>query len=104
MRRAASAPLQDADVRAHALHILPSLRSQSHKCAVMMRITARVCAAPASSRAVRSNSSLTVFVWTNALAHTSDKSAHNPRNHPPKTPPRPRPKGARKVNATTRVS
>jgi len=72
-------------VLADALHILPHPRTQSHKCAVMMRITARVCAAPASNSAVHDNPSRTVFVWTNASAHTSDKSAQNRRNHTPKT-------------------
>ena len=64
----------------------------------MTRITARVCAAPVSNGAIHSNSSLTVFVWTNTPAHTSDKSAHT---HP-KNPPRPRQKQAQKVNATTK--
>jgi len=35
------------------LHILPRPCSQSHKCAVMVRITARVCAAPANKRVIR---------------------------------------------------
>ena len=74
-------------MRAHDLHILPHLREQSHKCAVMVRITARVCAAPASNEAVRANPYRTVFVWTNAPTHTSDKSAQNHRNHTPKTRP-----------------
>ena len=53
----------------------------------MIRITARVCAAPASNEAVRANPFRTLFVWTNALTYTSDKSAHNHRNHTPKTGP-----------------
>ena len=69
------------------LHILPRLRIQSHKCAVMMRITARVCAAPASNDAVRISLYRTIFVWTNAAANRSDKSAQNRRNHTPKTRP-----------------
>ena len=67
------------------LHILPSSRTQSHKCAVMMRITARVCAAPASNDAVRISLYRTIFVWTNATANRSDKSAQTRRNHIPKT-------------------
>lgn len=70
---------------AHALHILPPLSTESHKCAVMMRITARVCAAPISNDPVRATPYRTAFVWTNNLAHTSDKSAQNRRNHTPKT-------------------
>ena len=70
-----------------ALHILPRLRTESHKCAVMVRITARVCAAPASNEAVRANLYRTLFVWTNAPTHTSDKSAHNQPVHTPKTRP-----------------
>ena len=85
LHRAASAPLQDVDAHARALHILPCRRTQSHKCAVMMRITARVCAAPAGNEAVRANPYRTVFVWTNTPAHTSDKSAHNQPTHTPKT-------------------
>lgn len=69
------------------LHILPHLHAQSHKCAVMTRITARVCAAPASNSAVDGNPSRTVFVWTNAPAYTSDKSAHNQPTLTPKTRP-----------------
>ena len=75
------------------LHILPSLRTQSHKCAVVIRIIARVCAAPASNEAVRINLYRTIFVWTNAPAHTSDKSAHNHPTHTPKTCPDLVPKG-----------
>ena len=85
LRRAAFAPPQDADVRARALHILPPLSTESHKCAGVIHITARVCAAPASNGAVRANPYRTVFVWTNALVYTSDKSAQNHRNHTPKT-------------------
>ena len=78
---------------AHALHILPHPRSQSHKCPVMMHITARVCAAPTSNEPVHANPFRTVFVWTNILAHTSDKSAQNRRNHTPITRPDLVPKG-----------
>ena len=80
-------------MRAHDLHILPHLHSQSHKCAVMMRVTARVCAALTSNEPVRATPYRTVFVWTNNLAHTSDKSAQNRRNHTPKTCPGLVPKG-----------
>lgn len=69
------------------LHILPPTRTESHKCAVMMRITARVCAAPASNEAVRTNPFRTIFVWTNVHTHTSDKSAHNQPTRTPKTRP-----------------
>ena len=72
-------------MRAHALHILPSLRTKTHKCAVTIRIAARVCAAPASNGAVRTNPFHMVFVWTNTLAHTSDKSAQNQPIRTPKT-------------------
>ena len=72
-------------MRAHALHILSHLRSQSHKCAVMMHITARVCAAPTINEPFRATPYRKVFVWTNAGAKTSDKSAQNRRNHTPKT-------------------
>ena len=54
--------LAQEDVRAHALHILPPPRTESHKCAVMIHIAARVCAAPASNEAVRINPYRTVFV------------------------------------------
>lgn len=72
---------------AHALHILPGHRTQSHKRAVMIHITARVCAAPVSNEAVRIILYRTIFVWTNALTHTSDKSAQNRRNRTPKSRP-----------------
>ena len=67
------------------LHILPHLHAQSHKCAVMVHVTARVCAAPASNSAVRGNPFRTIFVWTNVYVHTSDKSAHNQPTRTPKT-------------------
>ena len=41
-----------------------------------------MCAAPVSNGVVRSNSSLTVFVWTNAPTHTSDKSPKTSLNAP----------------------
>jgi len=69
------------------LHILPHLHAQSHKCAVTVRITARVCAAPASNEAFRANLYRTLFVWTNIPTHTSDKSAHNQPTRTPKTRP-----------------
>ena len=47
------------------LHILPHLRTQSHKCAVMVRITARVCAAPANNLTVGSAPHRMMLVWTN---------------------------------------
>ena len=53
----------------------------------MIRTTARVCAAPASNEAVRTDPCRTLFIWTNAAANTSDKSAHNRRNHTPKIRP-----------------
>ena len=69
------------------LHILPRPCSQSHKCAVMVRITARVCAAPANKGVIRCSCYRIIFVWTNAPAHTSDKSAttspRTPRNPAP---------------------
>ena len=70
----------------------------------MMRITARVCAAPASNSAIDGIPSRMLFVWTNALTHTSDKSAQNRRNHTPKTRHGLVPNRPRKVNATTRVA
>ena len=75
------------DVRAHALHILPRPCAESHKCAVMMRIAARVCGAPADNPAVSSTRYQVICVCTDFDPIRLTNLPRSQLTHTPKTRP-----------------